>query len=54
MYLLSNSRITEENKLTITGDATFDIKTPDDHSLVLYFKSVTGSDYEEATITFKR
>jgi hypothetical protein len=46
--------ISTDNKLTITDDDTYDIKTLDDHSLVLYAKDVTGSDYEEATITFKR
>ena len=50
----SNYTITGENKLMITDDATYDIKTLDDHSLVLYFKGVTGSDYEEVTISFKR
>ena len=50
----SNYTITGENKLMITDDATYDIKTLDDHSLVLYAKVATGSDYEEVTISFKR
>lgn len=50
----STYTIAGENKLTITGDETYDIKTLDDHSLVIYFKQTTGSDYEEVTISFKR
>jgi hypothetical protein len=42
------------NKLTITDDDTYDIKTLNDHSLVLYAKDVSGSDYEEITVNFKR
>ncbi|HXS58883.1 MAG TPA: lipocalin family protein [Hanamia sp.] len=41
-------------KLTITGDDTYDIQALNEHALVIYSKSVTGSDYEEITITFKR
>jgi hypothetical protein len=43
-----------DNKLTITDDATYDIKALDDHALVIYSKTVSGSDYEEVTVTFKR
>ena len=50
----STYSIAGENKLTIVADETYDIKTLDDHSLVIYFKDVTGSDYEEVTISFKR
>jgi|SRR6185312_3572856 len=41
-------------KLTITDDDTYDIKALDEHSLVIYAKAVTGNDYEEITVTFKR
>jgi hypothetical protein len=50
----STYSITGENKLTITDDETYDIKTLDDHTLMIYFKNVSGTDYEEVTITFKR
>jgi len=50
----STYTVTGENKLTITDDATYDIKTLDDHTMVLYAKEVDGSDYVEVTITFKR
>lgn len=50
----STYTITSDNKLTITDDTTYDIKKLDANSLVLYVKSINGSDYEEATITFKR
>jgi len=50
----SNYTIIGENKLMITDDETYDIKTLDDHSLVLYAKEADGSDYVEVTITFKR
>jgi len=50
----STYTIAGENKLTITDDATYDIKTLDGHTLVLYVKSISGSDFEEATITFNR
>ncbi len=50
----STYSISADNKLTITDDATYDIKTLDDHTLVLYYKDVSGSDYTEVTITFKR
>jgi|SRR5690242_11774773 len=43
-----------DNKLTITDDDTYDIKTLDAHNMVLYVKDVNGADYTEATITFKR
>jgi hypothetical protein len=43
-----------DNKLTITDDETYDIKKLDDHNLVLYLKTVSGSDYDEVTVTFKR
>jgi hypothetical protein len=50
----STYTVTAENKLTIVDDETYDIKTLDDHSLMIYFKDTSGSDYEEVTITFKR
>ncbi len=50
----STYTISADNKLTITDDDTYDIKTLDDHSLVLYVKDISGSDYTEGTITFKR
>ncbi|HZI68525.1 MAG TPA: lipocalin family protein [Hanamia sp.] len=43
-----------DNKLTITDDDTYDIKTLDAHNMVLYVKDVNGADHTEATITFKR
>jgi len=43
-----------EDKLVITDDETYDIKTLNDHSLVLYFKDGDTNEYEEVTITFKR
>ena len=50
----STYTISTDNKLTVTDDATYDIKTLDDHALVIYSKEVTGSDYTEVTVTFKR
>lgn len=50
----STYTITADNKLTITDDDTYDIKTLDGHTLVIYSKSVSGSDYVETTVTFKR
>ncbi len=50
----STYSIAGENKLTITSDETYDIRKLDDHALILYFKAIDGSDYEEVTITFKR
>jgi hypothetical protein len=50
----STYTISADNKLTIADDDTYDIKTLNDHSLVIYVKDVDGSDYEEVTITFKR
>jgi uncharacterized protein YkuJ len=50
----STYTISSDNKLTIVDDATYDIKTLDDHALSIYYKEVSGSDYTEATVTFKR
>ena len=50
----STYSITADNRLTIVDDETYDIKTLDDHALVLYIKTTSGSVYEEATVTFKR
>ena len=46
--------ISADNKLNIVDDSTYDIKTLDDHTLVIYDKEVSGSDYTETTITFKK
>jgi hypothetical protein len=50
----STYSIIGENKLSITDDKTYDIKTLDDHNLVLYFKTSDGDEYEKLTITLKR
>jgi hypothetical protein len=50
----STYTISADNKLTIVDDETYDIKTLDEHSLVLYFKEISGNDYSEVTISFKR
>ena len=50
----STYTITGENKLMITDDETYDIKTLDDHTLVIYYKEADGDDFAEVTISFKR
>lgn len=43
-----------DTKITIDGDATYDLKTLNANSLVFYTKEIDGADYSEITITFKR
>lgn len=50
----STYSIIGNNKLSITDDLTYDIKTLTSNSLVLYYKIASADEFVEITISFKR